>query len=400
MTLFLLTYLLVYGSVHAYVFLKAKSALAFGWGAGLPLVAVLLLLVAAPILTHLLAREGHESAARLLAFAGYLWMGFVFFLFWLNLAADAARFLLWAAGRAGVNGVHAQALGGKAAFLAPRGCARPVGVLRLRGSRIEVGASDRHGPAPAGGPRVRIAQISDLHLGLVHRTARRATRPRSSRGRPGHLVSTGTCGRRARPQQRAVETLRTSTRRWGNMRHRNHEYYRGLTQSIEFTARPVHGLRNDPSSPAARSGSRPGHPTRDRLEDAAGGGRRRAGRPPDGRFTILLKHRPSIDPASVGRFDLHLPGTPITGRFSRSTLHAAGLSSTGWKPCRAGGGNAPRQPRDRDLGAADALPRPPEITIVAWRDPMKPFLFVTDLHGHRRNTSGSSRTRSRRAPGS
>jgi len=57
-------------------------------------------------------------------------------------------------------------------------------------------------------------------------------------------------------------------------------------------------------------------PTQDRLGDR--------GRPPeadvlgdrpDGRFTILLKHRPSIDPASQGRFDLQLSGHTHHGQI-------------------------------------------------------------------------------------
>ncbi len=46
MSLFLITFFLIYGSVHAYALLKAKSALGFGWGTALALSPVLALLVA------------------------------------------------------------------------------------------------------------------------------------------------------------------------------------------------------------------------------------------------------------------------------------------------------------------------------------------------------------------
>ncbi|MEW6720348.1 MAG: metallophosphoesterase, partial [Thermodesulfobacteriota bacterium] len=64
MSLFLLTFFLVYGSAHAYVFLRAKSALGFGWGTGLLLLPVLAALVCAPIVAWQLGHRGHEAAAR------------------------------------------------------------------------------------------------------------------------------------------------------------------------------------------------------------------------------------------------------------------------------------------------------------------------------------------------
>ncbi len=323
MSLFLLTYLLVYGSVHAYVFLRAKSALAFGWGAALPLVAVLALLVAAPILTHLLAREGHESAARLLAFAGYLWMGFVFFLFWLNLAADAARLLLWAAGRAGFTGVHAQALAGKAAFLGAAGLALALSAYSaFEASRIEVVrvriATDRLPPAVHS---VRIAQISDLHLGLVHRNRKaRDVAAIVARERPDILVSTGDLVDGELDHIDGLsETFRDLPTPMGKYAVTgNHEYYRGLAQSIEFTRRAGFTVLRNESVVAGGAIRIAGvdDPTQDRLGDR--------GRPPeadvlgdrpDGRFTILLKHRPSIDPASQGRFDLQLSGHTHHGQI-------------------------------------------------------------------------------------
>jgi hypothetical protein len=240
LSLFLLTFLLVYGSVHAYVFLKAKSALAFGWGAGLPLLAVLSLLVAAPILTPLLAREGHESEARLLAFAGYAWMGVVFFLFWLSLAADALRFLSWAAGRAGIPGPDASILGGKAAFLGAAGLALALSAYAtFEASRIEVVrvriATDRLPPEIR---PVRIAQISDLHLGLLHRNGK-ASRVAAivARERPDILVSTGDLVDGELDHINGLsETFRNLHAPMGKYAVTgNHEYYRGLRQSIEFT---------------------------------------------------------------------------------------------------------------------------------------------------------------------
>ena len=57
MSLFLATFFLIYGGVHAYALLKARSALGFGWGTALALSPVLALLAAAAIVI-----AGCESA--------------------------------------------------------------------------------------------------------------------------------------------------------------------------------------------------------------------------------------------------------------------------------------------------------------------------------------------------
>ncbi len=323
MSLFLLTFLLVYGSVHAYVFLKAKAALAFGWGAGLPIIAVLALLVAAPILTHLLAREGHESAARLLAFAGYAWMGFVFFLFWLNLAADASRLLLWAAERAGFPRGFSSALGGRGAFLCATGLAAALSAYSaFEASRIEVVrvriATDRLPPEVRS---LRIAQISDLHLGIIHRNGKaRDVAAIVARERPDILVSTGDLVDGELDHINGLsESFRDLPAPLGKYAVTgNHEYYRGLRQSIDFTRRAGFTVLRNESVVAGGAVRIAGvdDPAQDRL-----GERRRPseadvlGDRPDGRFTVLLKHRPTIDPGSAGKFDLQLSGHTHHGQI-------------------------------------------------------------------------------------
>src|SRR3990172_8703349 len=101
MSLFLLTFFLVYGSVHVYALLKARSALALGAGTTLAILPLLAVLLCAPILTYSLSRHGNEGAARFVAHFGYLWMGFLFFLTCLNLFADLLRLPLLAMGSGG-----------------------------------------------------------------------------------------------------------------------------------------------------------------------------------------------------------------------------------------------------------------------------------------------------------
>jgi hypothetical protein len=98
MIMFLLIFLLVYGSLHLYFFFKAKAALGFGMGTGIFLVLFLLLMVFAPILIRMLERPGLEPAARVIAYIGYTWMGILALFFCISILIDLLRFFVWLGG--------------------------------------------------------------------------------------------------------------------------------------------------------------------------------------------------------------------------------------------------------------------------------------------------------------
>jgi hypothetical protein len=372
--LFLLTFLLVYGSVHAYVFMKAKAAFAFGWGAGLPLLLVFAFLMSAPILTHLLAGHGQEQAARGVAFAGYIWMGFVFFLLWLNLAADVARLLLRTAERAGIAVGIAPALAGRSAFLCAVGLAAALSAYSaFEAARIEVVrvriATDR---LPPGVAAVRIAQISDLHLGLIHRNGKaREVAGIVAGERPDIIVSTGDLVDGELDHINGLsETFRNLHAPMGKYAVTgNHEYYRGLRQSIAFTQKAGFTVLRNESAVAGGAVRIVGvdDPTQDRLgdrprpveADVLGDHR------PDGRFTVLLKHRPAIDPGSAGKFDLQLSGHTHHGQIFPFVLFTRLVYPLlGGDHAVPGGGTLHVSRGTGTWGPPMRLLAPPEITII------------------------------------
>ena len=323
MNLFLLSFFLVYGSLHAYALLKARSALALAPGATLALLPLLGILLCAPIVTYQLSRHGYEGAARIVANVGYLWMGFLFFLTCLNLSADLLRLPLGAMGRGGIAANAAAALAGRSAFLCIAGLAVVLSAYAMvEASRIEVVrvriVTDR---LPASVPSLRVAQITDLHLGLVHRNGKaREVAAIVSREHPDLLVSTGDLvdGQLDGVAELAEILRRIPARRGKFAVLGNHEYYAGIDRAIAFTRKSGFTLLRDETvtvddavrivgvdDPAGARFGRPAGPS-----EAAFLGNR-----PDGLFTVLLKHRPSLDAGSAGRFDLQLSGHTHDGQI-------------------------------------------------------------------------------------
>ncbi len=323
MSLFLLSFFLVYGSLHAYALLKVRSALACGPGTTLALLPLLGILLCAPILTFSLSRHGYEGAARVVAHVGYLWMGFLFFFVCLNLSADLLRPLLRAMGRGGIAANAAAGLGGLPAFLCIAGLAVALSAYAIvEASRIEVVrvriVTDR---LPASVPSLRIAQITDLHLGLVHRNGKaREVAAIVARERPDLFVSTGDL---VDGQLDGVAELAEILRGIPASRGKfavlgNHEYYAGIDRAIAFTRQSGFTLLRGESVTIADAVRIAG------VDDPAGARFGRTVGPseaallgdrPDGRFTVLLKHRPQLDPATGGKFDLQLSGHTHHGQI-------------------------------------------------------------------------------------
>ncbi len=323
MNLFLLSFFLIYGSMHAYALLKARSVLAFAPGATLALLLLLAVLLCAPIITYYLSRHGYEDGARVVALAGYLWMGFLFFFTCLNLFVDLLRLPLWAMGRAGIAANAGGWLAGRPAFLCIAGLAVALSAYAIvEASRIEVVrvriVTDR---LPASVPFLRIAQITDLHLGLVHRNGKaREVATIVAREHPDLFVSTGDLvDGQLDGVAELAEILRSIPAPRGKFAVLgNHEYYAGIDRAIAFTRKSGFTLLRDESvtiDDAVRIAG---------VDDPAGDRFGQTGSPseavllgyrPDGRFTVLLKHRPQLDPATGGKFDLQLSGHTHDGQI-------------------------------------------------------------------------------------
>ncbi len=373
MSLFLLSFFLVYGSMHAYVLLKARSALALGPGTTLALLLPLAVLLCAPIVTHHLARHDHEGAARVVAQIGYFWMGFLFFLLCLNLCADLLRLPLWAMGRGGIAANAAKGLAGRSAFLCIAALAvalsayATVEASRIRVVRVQI-VTNRLPPSI---PSLRIAQITDLHLGLIHRNGKAGEVAEIvAREHPDIFVSTGDL---VDGELDGVDGLAEILRGIPAPRGKfavlgNHEYYAGIDRSIAFTRKAGFTLLRDESVTVDDAVRIAG------VDDPAGTrfGRKGAteesvlaGSPPDRRFTLLLKHRPQLDPATGGKFDLQLSGHTHHGQiFPFRLLTRLVFPLLAGNHPVPGGGTLHVSRGTGTWGPSMRFLAPPEITVV------------------------------------
>ncbi|HEX9948940.1 MAG TPA: metallophosphoesterase, partial [Thermodesulfobacteriota bacterium] len=98
MSLFLVTFFLIYSSAHLYIFLKIRAAFTLGTAGTIALIAFMAVMICAPILVRVSERQGLELLARLLSYVGYTWMGLAFLFFTSSLCIDLYRFFIYVLG--------------------------------------------------------------------------------------------------------------------------------------------------------------------------------------------------------------------------------------------------------------------------------------------------------------
>jgi len=320
---FLLTFFLVYGTVHAYAFWKAKAAFSLYLPNSLPLILFMLLMVAAPVLVRLLERGGHDLAARGMAYVGYFWMGGLFLFFSAALAFDFLRLLLSIVALLLQRDLSVLFPSVRVIFFVPLSLSLVItlyGVFEARDIRTEkVTVLNAKIPESAG--TIRVVQISDVHLGLLLREKRlKRILDTVKAARPDLLVSTGDLVDGQMDNLSGLaEMFREVRPKYGKYAVTgNHEYYAGLDHSLRFLEEAGFTLlRNEGRVIGGRfnlagvndpTGKEMG------LEKGRGDGElfssldRR-------RFTLLLKHRPLLSNESAGLFDLQLSGHVHKGQI-------------------------------------------------------------------------------------
>ncbi|MDT8316667.1 MAG: metallophosphoesterase [bacterium] len=373
MSTFLIIFFIIYGGMHLYALSKLRYAFSFGHMAALPLYLFIVLMILAPLFVRFLERADYLVPTRLLAFFSYSWMGVLLLFVSMELIIDLYRISISLATHtikkdfarfippAGISFVFPLVL---SMFIAI------YGILDADNIRVErVSIKSPKIPKELGS--IKIAQISDLHIGLTVMEGRvKKVLDVIRIEKPDMLVSTGDLIDGQAPALDGISELFHDVRpKLGKYAVTgNHEYYAGLDNTMEFTGKAGFVLLRGASAAVSeviniagvddgqgRSfNDYKGEDEKSLLEGL-----------PDDRFTLLLKHRPLVDEGSVGLFDLQLSGHTHGGQIFPFGLavryffpHMRGLAELG---------NGSKLYTSRGTGTWGPPFRflsPPEVTII------------------------------------
>jgi len=311
--------------MHVYAFLKLRRAVALS-GISTALIAVfMILMILTPIIVRVVESAEFERSAKVFAFVGYTWMGFLFLFFAASFTLDVWRFLVYAAEGLLKASLEILKFSARKAFFLPffaAMLAAGYGLFEAMNIRTETIVLK----SPKITRPIRIAQISDVHLGLLIREPRLSRILEQVRAAsPDIFVSTGDL----------VDGQTDSLNGVGNLLRDvkaplgkyavtgNHEFYAGLDRSLEFTKQAgFHVLRGEGTSVAGLINIAG-------VDDPAVIGYGRSGAVPEkevlsglpkDKFTLFLKHRPDVEKNAIGLFDLQLSGHAHKGQIFPWTL--------------------------------------------------------------------------------
>ncbi len=323
MSLFWTTFLLTYGFMHLYAYLKIRSAFAFRTGTSVFLILFMVAMIFAPTIVRLSEHHGLESTARLMSYIGYIWMGILLLFAPISFIIDLYRFIVYLLNRRLRRGFFSFVLSAKISFFIPL----VLSILIASYGYFE--AKDIHterviirtSKIPEEVGKLKIVQVSDIHLGLIAREEKLKRIIKEVKAvNPDMLVSTGDLvDGQSDSLTGLTELLKEIHPKYGKFAITgNHEFIAGLNQSLDFTEKAgftvlrgerltVSGLINvvgvdDPM------GKRYGL-FRDVKEKEL-----LSGLPRD-KFILLLKHRPLVDENALGFFDLQLSGHTHKGQI-------------------------------------------------------------------------------------
>lgn len=304
MLTFLSVALLIYGSLHLYALGKVWMALPHSNGLALALVATGVVLTFSPLLVHLLERQGWHRATVAAAWVSYTWMGYLLLFFCIGIAFDLGHVL---AALLRFNWPLNGAMEFRSVALLAL-VALSYGFVEARQIRVEEVSIAT--PKLASGP-VTIAQISDLHLGIMqgngfldHVIARLRELKPDIVVATGDIVDGGGDDLEALARQFHAYTPPLGAYAVTG----NHEYYAGLENSLRF-------LRDAGFTVLRGEAARAGGIVLAGVDDHTA---MSAGQPANldmrkalisfnaNDFIVLLKHQPMVD--SDTPFDLQLSG--------------------------------------------------------------------------------------------
>jgi uncharacterized protein len=316
MALFITIYLTFYGSMHAYAFFKARAALKFSRKRGVFIVIFMSFMMFAPIITRELEHTGHETAALFVAYTGYIWMGSLSIFLIIAILIGIYRLIAFALGDFFRKDTEAFIPSAFSAFIIPVFLAvilTGYGIYEALNIKTEyVAINTAKIPSSAG--RIRIVQISDVHLGLMAGKNRLENIIKSvETANPDILLSTGDLidGQLDNIKDN-IKLLNQINPRFGKFAVTgNHEVYAGLGLSTKLTESAGFRMLRNETADVGDSVIIAGFDDRGYSQSKISDMQMEKDillKLPHTRFIIVLKHKPEVAKEIFGLFDLQLSG--------------------------------------------------------------------------------------------
>jgi predicted MPP superfamily phosphohydrolase len=311
---FLIFYFVAYGGANFYFLVKLTSAFRTPSRVRFVIILAITTLFLSPLIAIKLESFGPDILPELFSSSGYIWMGLLFLFVSMAALIDTVKLTL---ARTNLK------VSAKALFTASAAYSLIIGIygyhealniitehLTIKSSRI---------PATVG--RVRIVQISDVHIGQIVRESRIKTVIETIKAAsPDILVSTGDLVDGHQKHFAGLDHLflEINPRLGKYAILGNHEHYVGVEQSVEFIKNAGFKLLDNESSEIkgvlAITGVDDSRKEQDRISNAVAE-KALLEAVPAGEFRLLLKHRPVVEKTSAGKFDLQLSGHVHKGQI-------------------------------------------------------------------------------------
>lgn len=323
MIIFLLLYT-SYAVGNLYVFLKIKYTFYPSTPASIFLGLLMLFMILSPFLIHLYSVRSPRMLSRVFAYITYMWVALIVFFFstgiifdLYNLIIRISEFLL----QKDLSEIMVSSISTFfiSVFLSIAFSAYGYfEAKKLRVERLTVKTSK----LPEGVNKLTIAQISDLHIGILNREeALNRVIKKIEDAKPDLILSTGDLlDAEVNHVDYLIDRLKKAEARLGKFAVTgNHEFFGGIVHSLKFLQEAgfrvlrgegvtIQNLINvagvdDPTIKTFKY-SKANLNEREILSSL-----------PPNVFTLLLKHRPNINKDALGLFDLQLSGHTHKGQI-------------------------------------------------------------------------------------
>lgn len=322
---FLIFFLIIYSSLHAYFYVKMTSAFYIKLIDKIILILFLIFTIVSPILIRVIERKGFISIAKILAYTGYLWMSFIFLFICISLFIDIIK-----GGEKTINYILGKNIilfftKPMPAFLISISLSLIIiiyGLYEANNIRLKKVVIQNNKLVNLVN-ELRIVQISDLHISLtVNKSKLEKIASLIKEAKPDILFCTGDMIDADTQNLNELSAIfRSIEAKYGKYAITgNHEYYFGLKEAKKFLEnsgfiliqQKVINVNNfltiigidDPTAKydLFKTGS---YLTEKELLPKV----------TKNSFIILLKHRPTVEKEAINHFDLQLSGHTHKGQI-------------------------------------------------------------------------------------